>query len=512
MKAKSDFIRRNFLVEELKKLRNGSDIRGIAIDTADYKANLTVATISKIAHGIIRWLETKGIKEPFTIGIGRDSRLSGPALKKALIDQFVASGVQVYDFDLATTPALFMSTQFEKFSCDAGIMLTASHLPYYHNGVKVFSKEGGAEAEDIDYILSHTEKVTATSKGSVTSADLLSPYAADLVEKIRNGISGKPEQPLAGYKIIVDAGNGAGGYFVDKVLKVLGADTSGSQFLEPDGNFPNHIPNPDNQAAMASIQKAVLANQADLGVIFDTDVDRSAVVTKEGDALNRNNLIAVLSRIVLSEHPGTSIVTNSPTSDHLKIFIESLGGKQVRYISGYRNVINKAIDLNKAGVDTQLAIETSGHAAFKENYFLDDGAYVIAKILMLLPKLKEEGRTLDSLIADLKQPEETQEVRFKLETENYRALGEKVIADIADIKISGWTVDPENEEGIRFSLKEPFGQGWFLLRMSLHEPLLVLQVENDQAGFIVPVITEISKFLAHYPEVNQEKLKNLLNK
>jgi phosphomannomutase len=219
-------------------------------------------------------------------------------------------------------------------------------------------------------------------------------------------------QPLKGLKIIVDAGNGAGGYFAEKVLQPLGADTTGSQFLEPDGHFPNHIPNPDNKEAMASIQAAVLANHADLGVIFDTDVDRSAVVTKSGDVLNRNNLIAILSRIVLDEYPQTSIVTNSPTSDHLKSFIEQLGGKQVRYISGYRNVINKAIALNASGIDCQLAIETSGHAAFKENYFLDDGAYVIAKILMLLPKLQQQQLTLDELIADLNQPAETQEIRF----------------------------------------------------------------------------------------------------
>ncbi|MGO2852857.1 MAG: phosphomannomutase/phosphoglucomutase, partial [Tetragenococcus koreensis] len=261
---------------------------------------------------------------------------------------------------------------------------------------------------------------------------------------------------------------------------------------------------------MQSIQKAVLANQADLGVIFDTDVDRSAVVTKSGDVLNRNNLIAVLSRITLNEHSGTSIVTNSPTSDHLKVFIEALGGKQVRYISGYRNVINKAQDLNQEGVDSQLAIETSGHAAFKENYFLDDGAYVIAKILMLLPELQAEGKTLESLIADLKQPLETQEVRFKLEADDYRALGEQVIEQIADIDIFGWEVDPENEEGIRFRLSQPYGQGWFLLRMSLHEPLLVLQVENDEAGHILPVLKKMQQFLNNYPDVNQEKLVPLI--
>ena len=348
--------------------------------------------------------------------------------------------------------------------------------------------------------------------GTVLSADLITPYAADLVGKIRQGSGLTTDQPLAGMKIIVDAGNGAGGFFASQVLEVLGADTSGSQFLEPDGTFPNHIPNPDNKEAMASIQAAVLENQADLGIIFDTDVDRAAVVTSKGEILNRNNLIAILSQIVLAEHPGTSIVTNSPTSDHLKDFIEKLGGKQIRYISGYRNVINRAIVANEAGVDCQLAIETSGHAAFKENYFLDDGTYAAAKILMLLPQLAQKGQKVDDLIADLKQPVETQEVRFKLEREDFKALGRQVIADLKDYPVTGWSFNPENEEGIRFILSEPYGRGWFLLRLSLHEPLLVLQIENDLPNFMPAVLETLHTFLSNYPDVNQDKLLELLEK
>lgn len=495
----------------LEDLQNGSDIRGIAIDIEEQKANLTPAAMEKIAAGLIHWLHRKQMTKPFVVGVGQDSRLSGDRLKKALVEALKKQGVHVIDFGLATTPAMFMSTQFPEFACQAGVMLTASHLPYYFNGVKIFSQQGGAEKEDIQFILRNTEALKNVEPGSIKKADILTPYAADLVQKIREGTKGTPQEPLKNLNIIVDAGNGAGGFFTEKVLQVLGADTTGSQFLDPDGHFPNHVPNPDNKEAMESIQKAVLTQQADLGVIFDTDVDRSAVVTKTGEVVNRNNLIAVLSHIVLAEHPGTSIVTNSPTSDHLKSFIESLKGKQVRYISGYRNVINKAIQLNQAGIDTQLAIETSGHAAFKENYFLDDGAYVIAKILMLLPRLQEKNQSLESLIANLNQPAETQEVRFKLEQENYRSLGETVIADISKIKKEGWEVDPENEEGIRFTLSEPFGKGWFLLRMSLHEPLLVLQVENDLKGYMPNVLQEIHHFLNRYNKVNQEQLMLLID-
>lgn len=496
----------------LEALQNGSDIRGIAITTAEETANLTPAAVTEIAKGLVSWLrETREADYQagqLKIGIGHDSRLSGPTLKQALIDSLVEQGINVIDFHLATTPAMFMATQFEQFQCDASVMLTASHLPFYFNGIKIFSPAGGAEKSDIRFILTHIKENKNGQTGSVTEADLLTPYAADLVTKIRQGMQTTEEQPLAGMKIIVDAGNGAGGYFAEKVLAPLGADTKGSQFLEPDGNFPNHIPNPDNKEAMASIQQAVLDQQADLGVIFDTDVDRSAVVAKNGEVINRNNLIAVLATIVLAEHPGTRIVTNSPTTNHLKDFIEAKGGIQVRYISGYRNVINKAIELNESGVDCQLAIETSGHAAFKENYFLDDGAYVIAKILMLLPKLKAEGRTIDQLIAELKQPAETIEFRFKLEASDYRPIGEKVIADLPAYLAAkaGFTLDPENDEGVRFSVSGEYGSGWFLLRMSLHEPLLVLQVENDIAGSNRKVLTVLEAFFAPIDKVNSENL------
>lgn len=494
----------------LEQLNLSSDIRGVAIATEEFAATLTPEVVGELSYGLVQWLrqnnEAKYQAGKLLVGIGRDSRLSGEALKNSLISGLLEQGVQVLDFGLATTPALFMATQFREFDCDCGVMLTASHLPYYYNGIKVFTKTGGAESSDIQWISEHCQKNSNGQTGACHKADLLSRYAADLVAKIRQGSAKDQEQPLTGLKIIVDAGNGAGGFFAEKVLQPLGADTTGSQFLEPDGHFPNHIPNPDNQEAMASIKAAVQEHSADLGVIFDTDVDRSAVVTKSGEALNRNNLIAVLSRIVLEEHPGTAIVTNSPTSDHLKYFIEALGGKQVRYISGYRNVINKAIQLNEAGSDSQLAIETSGHAAFKENYFLDDGAYVIAKILMLLPTLQEQGLTLDDLIKDLKQPAEAQEVRFRIHGENYRAYGEKVIAALADYQVAGWQIDPENEEGVRIKLSAPFGSGWFLLRMSLHEPLLVLQVENDQAGLLPQIFGQLHQFFQHYPNIDQEKL------
>ena len=497
----------------LEKLINGSDIRGIATDTEEQEANLTEREVKKIANGFLHLLkkDKKVQRKPMRIAIGFDSRISGPGIKEALIEEFLGAGVTVLDAGLATTPAMFMATQFLEIDADAGIMITASHLPYFHNGLKFFTKAGGAEHEDMEKIMEYADlKMPGQAKGELEVIDLISYYAKDLVQKIQEGTG--LEEPLKDLHIVLDAGNGAGGFFAKDVLEPLGAKTSGSQFLNPDGYFPNHIPNPDNSEAMASIQKAVLDNGADLGIIFDTDVDRAAVVDDAGEFINRNNLIALLAQIVLADEAGATIVTNSPTTSHLKTFIENLGGKQYRYISGYRNVINQAIELNEEGVSTPLAIETSGHAAFRENYFLDDGAYVVAKILMLLPELNQKGQKIGDLIKDLKQPAEAQEVRFTILDEQYQKYGHQVIDDLEEFvaQTPGFDLEPDNKEGIRINVSEDFGSGWFLLRMSLHEPLLVLQVENDHEGSNYKVFEQLANFFRKYDKLDLEKLDKVL--
>ncbi|TFJ44193.1 phosphomannomutase/phosphoglucomutase [Carnobacterium divergens] len=481
----------------LTELQNGSDVRGVALETPNQVVTLTNDRIERIAYGFAFWL--KEVKKlavddphyPLRIAVGHDSRLSSERIKSALIEGLVNANFEVIDVGLATTPAMFMATQYIEYDCDAAIMITASHLPFQYNGLKFFTKDGGAEHEDIQFMLEHADwsyVYWGNMSGSVVPRYLLKDYAADLVDKIRQGIN-DPEhynEPLKGRHIVVDAGNGAGGFFATAILEPLGATTSGSQFLEPDGHFPNHVPNPDNKEAMKSIQTAVLMNRADLGIIFDTDVDRSAIVSSDGDPINRNNLIGLISAILIEENPGTTIVTNSATSEHLKTFIEALGGRQNRYITGYRNVINKGIALNKEGIPTSLAIETSGHAALKENYFLDDGAFLIAKLLIADAKLKKVGKTLSDLISNLKQPVETEEVRFKIEGEDVALIGANVLEDFRDFirETPDLTIEPQNFEGVRVNTTGVFGKGWFILRLSLHEPLLVLTMENDELGAI----------------------------
>ncbi|MBC1740191.1 phosphomannomutase/phosphoglucomutase [Listeria seeligeri] len=493
----------------LEALQNGSDIRGIAIATEKNQITLTDERVEKIAYGFAKWLkEEKQVEGRAKVAIGHDSRLSAERLKAALIKGLVFADIDVVDVGLATTPAMFMATQYEAYNCDAGIMITASHLPFMYNGLKLFTKSGGAEHEDIDYIVAHADASfieNGTNSGRITKADFLTTYAADLTTKIRAGITDAEDKmkPLQGSHIIVDAGNGAGGFFAEQVLAELGADISGSQFLEPDGNFPNHIPNPDNEVAMASLKTAVLASGADLGVIFDTDVDRAAIMDKHGESLNRNPLIAVIASIILEEKPGTTIVTDSTTSGHLEAFIEAKGGKQHRFKRGYRNVINEALRLNAEGTPSEIAIEVSGHAALKENYFLDDGAYLIAKILMTYATLRKNSQDLPDLIADLKEPAESEEIRLSITATDFKAYGQEVLADFekfveADEDMS---LEPVNQEGIRVNTSGTLGEGWFLLRMSLHEPVMPMNLESDEVGGIQKVKERLADFFESRAEL-----------
>ncbi|MGN1234406.1 MAG: phosphomannomutase/phosphoglucomutase, partial [Christensenellaceae bacterium] len=294
-------------------LKNGTDIRGVAIEgVADESVNLTDEVVTTIARAFTLWLSERTGKEKTVVAVGHDSRLSADRICAAVAKGITESGSDVILTGLSSTPSMFMLLQDESFPhSDGSIMITASHLPFNKNGLKFFVKEGGLEGKDITEILTlASEGKSLTGCGSVYRQSYIEKYSADLVEKFRKATG--EERPLAGKRILVDAGNGAGGFYVDLVLKPLGADTTGSQFLEPDGSFPNHIPNPENAAAMRSVCEAVKAAHADFGIIFDTDVDRAGAVDRTGEEINRNRLIALISAILLEERKGT-IVTDSVT-------------------------------------------------------------------------------------------------------------------------------------------------------------------------------------------------------
>ena len=318
------------------------------------------------------------------------------------------------------------------------------------------------------------------------------------------------DKPLQGMHFVVDASNGAGGFFASQVLETLGADISGSIFLNPDGTFPNHVPNPENAKAMECIKKATLDNQADLGIIFDTDVDRAATVFPSGKEINKNALIALMASIVAQKMPGSTVVTDSVTSDQLAEFLENrLGLKHHRFKRGYRNVINESVRLNNEGIASGLAIETSGHGALKENYFLDDGAYMSVKILCEVVKCKRAGKSIESMLEGLEEAAECGEFRMTIRLEEFKEYGLKVLDDFktfAEGQETFHIVEP-NYEGVRISFNDEEVHGWMLVRMSLHDPIIPMNIETNEAGGVAVVLERIRPFFEKYESLDITSLK-----
>ena len=511
---------KSLIINNYQQLQNGSDIRGVALPgVIGEEVNLTSEVATAIGKSFANWLskQCNKLTAELTISVGRDSRLSGQGLRKSLVEGIISCGCQVYDFGIASTPAMFMSTVHPDFKCDGAIMLTASHLPFNRNGFKFFTVNGGLEKQDIKAILKLAEAnnfAEAAVKGTVKESNFIAIYGAGLANQVREAVKHPDnyEQPLTGLKIVVDAGNGAGGFYVDEVLNPLGADTTGSQFLDPDGTFPNHIPNPENSEAMASIQQAVLDNQADFGIIFDTDVDRVAAVDHLGNELNRNRLIALISAIVLQEHPGSTIVTDSITSDGLAEFIEqNLQGVHHRFKRGYKNVINEAIALNNKQQESWLAIETSGHAAMKENYFLDDGAYLATKLLSELAKAKLKNQLITDLITDLKGPTESEEFRLKIKTKDFKEYGNQLITELRRFAETqtNWLVVPNNYEGVRIACQSANEQGWLLLRLSLHDPVIPINIESNVDNGVNAIARKLLVFLQGFDQLDLSSLSQI---
>ena len=471
--------------EDFMKLANGSDIRGVAVaGVPGEPVTLTPEAANRIAAGFVRLLTEKTGKKPeeLQIAVGHDSRISALAIKDCVLTGITHTGAHGIDCVLASTPAMFMATIFEDTAADGSIMITASHLPYNRNGLKFFTSAGGAEKSDIQKILTYAAEAEEAhgTLDNVLKFDLIGRYSEHLVQKIRTALGGE-EKPLAGMHIVVDAGNGAGGFFAGRILTPLGVDTSGSRYLNPDGHFPNHIPNPEDPKAMLAIKEAVIENDADLGLIFDTDVDRMSAVLADGTDVSRNALIAMMAAILTPDYPGSTIITDSVTSDGLHDFLENdLHLKHLRYMRGYKNVINECIRRNEAGEVSPLAIETSGHGALSENYYLDDGAYLAVKLIIAAAKARAEGRTLDDLIVNLRQPAEAREIRIKIkDVDDVKAYGKEVLAAFEErAKAKGLTIAEPSYEGVRIV----FDGGWALLRMSLHDPNMPLNIEADAAG------------------------------
>lgn len=484
---------------DFRKLKSGSDVRGVAIGE---NAVLTceVAEVLGYAFALYVAKHTGKAPEELRIALGRDSRLSGEALLTAAANGIARAGAEADDYGMCTTPAMYMAILTEGFQPDASIMVTASHHPWQMNGLKFFLAEGGIGFHELDELLDMAQglKELPPVCGKVEHLPFLPTYENHLKQLIINGVDPEVQKPLLGLHVVVDAGNGAGGFYAS-MLEELGAWIEGSQFLEPDGHFPNHIPNPENKDAMASISAAVKQVGADLGVIFDADCDRAAIVDHTGKEINRNRLIAVISAILLDEMPGATIVTDSVTSAGLADFIKEWGGEHYRYKRGYRNVIDEAVRLNEAGINCPLAIETSGHAALRDNHFLDDGMYLVTVLLIKAMQLKQQGETLGHLLDGLREPVESTEIRLPVTCEDFAACARSAIEHVLDYAsgCEDWHIAPDNREGVRisFDVGGELNSAWFLLRLSVHDPVMPLNAESDVPGGVQRMLKQLYELL-----------------
>ncbi|NLT58069.1 MAG: phosphomannomutase/phosphoglucomutase [Clostridiales bacterium] len=480
-------------------LQNGSDIRGVAMGDQPDLNRETAGAIGRAFGMQLR--RATGKLEPLAT-VGYDSRLTGPALAQALADGLAAEGCRVLMTGLSSTPSMFMTCVDGTLPADGAVMVTASHLPPERNGFKFFTPEGGLASREIRELLQQAAICEPPRQSKAHEVQPCLPaYSAFLRERICAWTGER--HPLAGLRILVDAGGGAGGFYASMVLARLGADVEGSLYLEPDGTFAGHLPNPEQEGTLSALAAAVLEREADLGIAFDTDVDRAALVDRDGRILNRNRLIALISAVLAPDHPRGVIVTDSITSTGLARFIEAQGMRHHRFKRGYKNVIDEARRLCDEGRDAPLAIETSGHAAMRENYFLDDGAYLVTRLLAALVAQHRRGERLTSLIEGLQEPAESIERRIRFTTADFAAEGARILDDLRRYvaEQEGLLLEPNNFEGVRVNVSPAAGEGWFMLRMSLHDPVLAVNIESERAGGAAQINDLLIGFLSRYQEL-----------
>lgn len=304
--------RENNMKEKYLKLQNGNAVNGVSLTGVPGEPlSLREDEAKAIAIGFLVWLSDKTGRRPeaMTLAIGRDPRTSGPRLLDGLMDGFGAYGCKVYDFGYAASPAMYMATVFDDFACDGTVMITAGHLPYNRNGFKFFTKDGSLGEKDVTAVLEFAaDKETQLAKigrppkegqqvhrlGKLVfeaeKNDIMTPYCAFLKDRVMEEI-GAGERPLAGMKIAVDAGNGGAGFYATRVLKPLGADISASQYIEPDGMFENHAPDPEDKDAFNAISLQTIGGGAELGLLFNADMDWFAAVDCRGRELVRGAMM-----------------------------------------------------------------------------------------------------------------------------------------------------------------------------------------------------------------------------
>ena len=424
------------------------DIRGIVGST------LSAADAFAIGRGFGTIVRRGG---GGAVCVGRDGRLSSPAMAEAVVQGLMASGIEVRRIGLGPTPMLYYAV-FET-SADAGIMVTGSHNPPDHNGFKMMLGHGpfyGPAIAELGEIAARGE--FATGAGSVVDRPVFDAY----VPRLRQGLGEVATVPSAAW----DAGNGAAGEAMSRLIALLPGRHVALN-AEIDGRFPNHHPDPTVPKNLEQLIDTVRAKKLDLGIAFDGDGDRIGVVDRNGDILWGDQLLAILASEVLQRHPGATIIADVKASQVLFDEIARMGGQPLMWRTGH-----SLIKAKMAETKAPLAGEMSGHIFFADGYYgFDDALFAAVRLLRVLART---GRDLAEWRAALPRVVNTPELRFDCDEDRKFPL----IAEIAGrLKARGARVN--DIDGVRVRTED----GWWLLRASNTQAVVVARCEaNDDAA------------------------------
>jgi phosphomannomutase/phosphoglucomutase len=394
------------------------------------------------------------------ITLGRDCRTHSPRLHKALRSGILSTGVSIIDVGIVATPLLYFSVFY--FDADGGVQITGSHNPPEDNGFKILRGKTtihGAEIQELRSIVESRQ--FESGLGLVEEKHLEAAYIDMAASRIKLG----PRR----FKVVVDAGNGVGGTCVP-LLKRLGFDVTGI-FIEPDGHFPNHHPDPTIEKNVADLKAKVAEVGAEVGIALDGDADRIGVVDAKGRIVWGDQLMILFARSLLKEVPGATFVSEVKASKALYDEIAKAGGRAIMWKVGHSLIKEKMLEEKAV-----LAGEMSGHIFFAHRYYgYDDAIYAAARLCELLTK---EEKTFAELVDALPKLFNTPEIRYELPdeikfevvrrvVEKYKSTAEKEGHTVIDV------------DGARITWPEKQGGGWALVRASNTQAALVLRFEAE---------------------------------
>ena len=402
------------------------------------------------------------------VAVGYDGRHSSPELEAALVAGLTASGVDVVRLGMGPTPMLYFAEA--TLEVDAGVQITGSHNPAEYNGFKMVLQHGAFFGDDIkDLAKLAGEGDWEEGEGTVSQADILDAY----VERLMAGYAG------GAYRIGWDAGNGAAGPAIEKLVKLLPGEHH-VIFADVDGDFPNHHPDPTDEKNLADLKRLVADKGLDFGLAFDGDGDRIGAIDGEGRVIWGDQLLAVLAEPVLKELPGATIIADVKASRMLFDRIEQLGGKPVMWKTGHSLIKTKMKE-----TDAPLAGEMSGHIFFAHEYYgYDDAQYAAVRLIRAVHMIGKSMTEIRGAMPDLVN---TPEMRFQVDESRKFAVVDEVLDRL---EADGAEVD--RTDGARVTTDD----GWWLLRASNTQDVLVARAEAvDQAG-LDRLMTQIDDQLA----------------